>query len=172
MKEPLYTNIAFKEEFIPAILDGRKTQTRRVMKVQPPDDRYQLMQLLDGNTADEGKFQWGIYSDYSIKKVDPHFFAFPFGEVGDRLRIKGGVILEITDFRAERVQDITEEGAKAEGLQDYKERFNIERSGSITWYARHAFVTLWNKIYGEDAFLENPFVWVVEFKRCEACRKG
>ncbi|MCZ2075333.1 MAG: hypothetical protein LC130_10090 [Bryobacterales bacterium] len=63
--------------------------------------------------------------------------------------------LEITDVRVERVQDISEEDAWAEGVRP--------ESG----FAIAAYTKLWDKInakrgYGWDL---NPWVWVLEFKR-------
>jgi hypothetical protein len=62
------------------------------------------------------------------------------------------ITLEITGIRVERLQDIREEGASAEG---------------VDWGTRRvfAFRDLWDSIYGNwDA---NPWVWVVEFRRVE-----
>ena len=82
------------------------------------------------------------------------------------------ILLEITDVRVQRLQDITEEQAKAEGVRPM-------RDGSDTWVSREgpgnlvtpwptakeAFGDLWNSINGPHAWEANPWVWVVEFKR-------
>lgn len=84
------------------------------------------------------------------------------------------ILLEITAVRVERLQDITEEQAIAEGidldaLADAQDRYDMVLAGSgadgratpIT-----AFRDLWNSTGGDwDA---NPWVWVIEFKRVEA----
>lgn len=72
--------------------------------------------------------------------------------------------LKVTDVRVERLQEITEEQAQSEGCN----------SGMLTGpcTARGQFEDLWNSTikksdldrYGWDA---NPWVWVVEFERCE-----
>lgn len=82
------------------------------------------------------------------------------------------ILLEITGVRVERVQDITQPDAKAEGIVREK---NAE--GDYGWiglegaelsnFPRNAFVDLWDSInaargFGWDA---NPWVWVIEFKR-------
>ncbi len=81
------------------------------------------------------------------------------------------ILLEITDVRVERLQDIIEEQAKAEGVR-------LMRDGSDTWVSREspgnlvtpwptakeAFRDLWESINGAGAWNANPWVWVVEFK--------
>lgn len=72
--------------------------------------------------------------------------------------------LKVTDVRVERLQEITEVQAQAEGCN----------SGLLTGActARGQFEDLWNSTvkksdidrYGWDA---NPWVWVIEFERCE-----
>lgn len=74
--------------------------------------------------------------------------------------------LKVTDVRVERLQDITSEQIGREGVEvEYPHVLNGEEK-------RYAFSTLWNSTikksdldrYGWDA---NPWVWVVEFERCE-----
>lgn len=74
--------------------------------------------------------------------------------------------LKVTDVRVERLQDITSEQIGREGVEvEYPHVLNGEEK-------RYAFSTLWNSTikksdldrYGWDA---NPFVWVIEFERCE-----
>ncbi|MBA1270858.1 MULTISPECIES: hypothetical protein [Pseudomonas] len=104
------------------------------------------------------------------------------------------ILLEITDVRVERLQDITEAQAKAEGcfftdygqacfhggrgIRDateceYPASKHQQRPGWM-WdktnsyeqcldSARHAFGNLWNSVGGD--WEDNPWVWVVEFKR-------
>jgi hypothetical protein len=70
------------------------------------------------------------------------------------------ITLEITDVRVERVQDITEADAQAEGAAKY--------AYHDTPY-RYGFQFLWNFINDERGFGwdVNPWVWVVEFRRVE-----
>lgn len=81
------------------------------------------------------------------------------------------ITLEITDIRVERLNEISEVDAKAEGIQEYK--------GPLRWMryidavtneaahnsARDAFVSLWESINGAGSWAANPWVWVIEFKR-------
>ena len=76
--------------------------------------------------------------------------------------------LKVTNVRVERLQEITVENALAEGVDKYI-RLNgeIEENAIIT-----SFIGIWNStikksnldFYGWDA---NPWVWVIEFERCE-----
>lgn len=103
--------------------------------------------------------------------------------------------LKCTDVRVERLQEITEIGAKAEGIRGYTKDGNLYKYAVTddwwidyhnkhkeivtgTWWqdmprtAKDAFSYLWNNTikksdldrYGWNA---NPYVWVIEFERCE-----
>lgn len=86
------------------------------------------------------------------------------------------ITLEITNVRVERLKEISEEDAKAEGVRAFTKdgvlkKFFIE-DGDYTWadaprFPRTAFSMLWDSInlkrgFGWDA---NPWVWVIEFKK-------
>ncbi|QPB12472.1 hypothetical protein [Providencia phage PSTCR8lys] len=72
--------IIFNSEMVRAILDGRKTQTRRVMKVQP---------VLNGNWWEAYGAAWGK-ENKSVPVVPCHSLAnnCPYGQVGDRLWVR------------------------------------------------------------------------------------
>lgn len=70
--------------------------------------------------------------------------------------------LKITDIRIERLQDITEEDAKAEGLYA---GYKTTETSSVAGTAKQAFMWIWQKINGNVSWLENPWVWVVSFER-------
>lgn len=61
------------------------------------------------------------------------------------------ITLKITDIRAERLQDITEEDAKAEGSD-----------------SKGSFSSLWESINGAGSWAANPYVWVIKFEKLEA----
>ena len=68
--------------------------------------------------------------------------------------------LEITDVRVEQLQSITEEDARAEGMRYEHERLYCAHGH------RSEFERLWDQINGDRApWAENPWVWVLEFKR-------
>lgn len=182
--------ILFSGEMVRAILEGRKTQTRRAVKGT-------ALSILDSGT-----------------KVDVDFC--PYGNPGDRLWVRetwgyeygGGylykashshmtpgdnrwrpsihmpraacrIILEITDVRVERLKDISEADAKSEGIEgryhpddptiwtwrnyDHKERFSYGTSV----YPKSVFRKLWQSINGPDSWDKNPFVWAITFKKIE-----
>ena len=65
------------------------------------------------------------------------------------------ITLEITGVRVERLQEISEEDARAEGVG--------QRFTRMTW--RGGFAFLWDQINGKRApWASNPWVWVIEFK--------
>lgn len=84
--------------------------------------------------------------------------------------------LEVVSVRVERLQDISEEDARAEGVAPFFERFpGMGQDQTITTGERAAaaphrasFACLWDEINGDRALWKsNPWVWVVEFKRAE-----
>lgn len=79
-------------------------------------------------------------------------------------RAQARILLEITAVRVERLQDISEEQAKAEGAP--MELAELERTvlGAVATY-RAGFARLWQSINGAESWSANPWVWVVEFKR-------
>lgn len=88
------------------------------------------------------------------------------------------ITLEVTGVRVERLQDISEEDARAEGAQVVPfypdDGFplsdgwtHVGDDGKCVLYtsARDSFRSLWESINGADSWAENPWVWVVSFKR-------
>ena len=72
------------------------------------------------------------------------------------------LILEITNIRIERLNDITSEDAKAEGF-DYSTHPSAIQMGYAIG-AKTNFRVTWEQIYGHNEWNKNPWVWVVEFK--------
>ncbi|HHD1893390.1 TPA: hypothetical protein ACN1KT_000940 [Klebsiella pneumoniae] len=81
------------------------------------------------------------------------------------------ILLEITDVRVERLNAISEEDARAEGIIDggCLNCGEPEPCGCANPEpdATDAFAYLWQSIYGQDNWNANPWVWVIEFKRVE-----
>lgn len=79
--------------------------------------------------------------------------------------------LKVTDVRVERLQEITDDGAKAEGA-NWKNGKNVGWEEKMRRTAVERFAEIWNSTikksdldrYGWDV---NPWVWVVEFELCE-----
>lgn len=91
------------------------------------------------------------------------------------------ILLEVVSVRVERLQDISEEDALAEGLQIFNEDGNLYYSGveckpetwldnPESWHCADpvgAFRALWQSTNGPGSWDANPWVWVVEFRRIE-----
>ncbi|HCT3488598.1 TPA: hypothetical protein OTT77_001876 [Klebsiella variicola] len=219
----------FNAEMVRAILAGRKTQTRRIMKVQPESNQLGLLLITDSTKhSDIGKYHWAE-SNATGNHVRSKLFLCPFGAVGDRIWVREGffpaplemqsepprktmwniayrdgmqmeklapaeynptiynyerwtpsihmprwasrILLEITDVRVERLNAISEEDARAEGIIDG----GCLNCGEPEPYgcanpepdATDAFAYLWQSIYGQENWNANPWVWVISFKRVE-----
>jgi hypothetical protein len=78
------------------------------------------------------------------------------------------ITLEITGIKVERLQDISEEDAAAEGLETngicFKD-YSKHGSAICNQTARSSFFTLWEKIHGEEAWDKNEWVWAISFRR-------
>ncbi|EMM9997694.1 ASCH domain-containing protein [Morganella morganii] len=159
--------IKFSDEMLAAVIDGRKTQTRRIMKPQP---------ALNGNFYEVFGAGWSK----GIKRVTVapgHSLErnFPYGLVDKKIpfadkdgNIKGEI--EIVDVWLQQVQDISEEDAVAEGVAPLHGGYWKHYQPGWTQHqlsARGSFVSLWNSINGVDAWDKNPWVWVIEFKQIQ-----
>ena len=208
--------ILFNAAMVRAILDGRKTQTRRAIS-------HKLMQNADTDQKDSGYvYVEDKYGDWH------HVTEFcPYGKVGDRLWVRETfaekmcstygspdhvfyradmpdvkkpnglkwkpsifmpkkhcrIFLEIVDVRIERLQNIEEKDAMAEGLKCLTKDGHITHKYGIPdldgwpgacdigWEWTNwdvcpvkAFKHLWTKTNGGKSWDDNPWVWVVEFK--------
>lgn len=181
--------ILFNTEMVRAILDGRKSCTRRIVKPQPtarygaqcikppyqPGDILYVRETWAPIYPDkESNEVCGyIYKEDSLKEYDKRY---PDGEDyqwGGKWhpsihmpKEAARIWLKVKDVRVERLQEITSEQISREGVEvEYPHVLNGEEK-------RYAFSALWNSTikksdidrYGWDA---NPWVWVIEFERCE-----
>lgn len=84
------------------------------------------------------------------------------------------ITLEVTGVRVERLQDISEADAMAEGV-DMNQYIDMPYSPSMPHVTvtmkprtgREAYAALWEQINGPESWATNPWVWVVEFRRLE-----
>lgn len=194
--------VVFNDDMVRAILEGRKTQTRRPVKNVRADNCLVIRKPT--------KKRNGVYTH--VMDALEHGLC-PFGNVGDRIwvretfnafwldndviqEIKDGVslaselcdykadysdsskpaegwtpsihmprwasriLLEITDVRVERLHDMSEADAKAEGASPAT--YKITPPEAVY---RVGFGDIWRGIYGQENWLSNPWVWVIEFKR-------
>jgi hypothetical protein len=186
--------ILFSGPMVNAILDGRKTMTRRVVKMQPLD-------ILPMNVPDK-------WITLDVKEPEPHgkIIKCRLGFPGDRLWVRetfqivppntifykadkentatkgwkpsifmprwaSRITLEITDVRIERLQEISREDAINEGL--------IHVSGKIEpdWWRNginegtylspnKCFAALWDSINSKKhPWSSNSWVWAISFMR-------
>ena len=143
-------------------------------------ETWQYLYELDGNeqvVEDTGKYYYAatdtiLFDTYVDENGVKHDHA-PWIPSIRMPKEAARIWLKVTDVRAERLQDITEEGAKKEGAIDNRGFIhspNNEYDNVHT--AREHFVKIWNNTikksnldrYGWDA---SPWVWVIEFERCE-----
>lgn len=209
--------ILFSGPMVRAIIDGRKTQTRRIVKPQPPDRWNRVLFV-------KGVAQWM----YQIPACDHHDVKCPYGKPGDRLWVRESLILkhadtpieqwcykadeapihilgidnvrcsqmvvwahhkegtscsaihmprwasritlEIADIRVQRVQEISEEDARAEGIAgngyaDLRPDGELRDGPSIKY--RADFHDLWNSINGPESWNANVWVWAISFQRLD-----
>lgn len=175
--------ILFSGEMVLAILDGRKTMTRRVVKPQPEPDTDCPHHVGTGIERKARICPYGKPGDRLW--VRETFCSFPDGNIfyradnDERAPMKGWkpsifmpralsrITLEIKNVRVERLQDISENDAKAEGTDG--ERYLGQGFDHCVY--REAFRTLWESINGPGSWESNPWVWVVEFKQITEASK-
>lgn len=188
--------ILFNTEMVRAILDRRKTCTRRVIKLPENMDGIPVGKGGDSSNPlgfmypgciKRPQYQPGdiLYVRETWKKAPNGYYYYEDwkrNDIADVTKWKPSIRmpkeaariwLKVTDVRVERLQDITEEGAKKEGAIDNRGFIhspNNEYDNVHT--AREHFVKIWNNTikksnldrYGWDA---SPWVWLIEFERCE-----
>lgn len=170
-------HIAFNENMFEAITSGRKTQTRRVMKAQPEFvfDRPEINGLQEV-TMPNGKQYWN-----GCQQSHPSHISniCPYGKAGDILNVTAQAFLVIKNVRIERLQDISDKDAIAEGIEEYCTTYLDYSSTNIAeryFFAKPkpSFRTLWQSIYDKESpksWHKNPWVWVIEFEipKCPNC---
>lgn len=77
--------------------------------------------------------------------------------------------IEFTGIRVERLYDISEVDAKAEGVKECKNELYLDYVDKLIMYIwpSDSFFSLFRKINGQKLFDLNPWVWVYEFKLVE-----
>ncbi|MCS4496240.1 morphogenetic protein [Pantoea sp. B623] len=180
--------ILLNAEMVRAVLDGGKTQTRRILKVQPHAGVRNSVFVKSGYEDGHGKelvCPFGAVGDrlwvretwarYNIDQ-DTHDIAYRATTPDDwpkegrwrpsihMPRWASRITLEITGVRVERLQDITNQDAMAEGIGHL---YAYDESQPTPKDATRRFAELWQSIYGADSWQANPWVWVIEFKRVE-----
>lgn len=80
------------------------------------------------------------------------------------------ITLEVTGVRVERLQDISEADALAEGVNVHPDHHGKPRDSIYS--PVQAYRDLWEQINGPGSWEANPWVWVVEFKRVPPLAQG
>lgn len=153
--------IKFNDEMLAAVIDGRKTQTRRPIEPQPKVTEEELRNL--------GAWQDGYTLSEQVCAAWRHGFVdvdCPYGEIGDIINVadKDGNIkgkIEITDVWVQQVQETSQEDALNEGFEGYDD----DVTGGLSFYGE--FSQAWVDIYGKESWNNNPWVWVIAFKKVE-----
>jgi hypothetical protein len=197
--------ILFSTPMVKAIMEDRKTKTRRVINPQPVinlDDKRKVtipVNRMHGLIDTLGFFSVEDYiknkARYEVGNIlwvretwrpaevkcnggaDYFYYADGFSDASSKSetgrakwkpsihmpRKAARIFLRVTDVKIERLQDITEEDAEAEGVKAYGQN---NCSGTS---ARIAFAELWDGLNEKRGYgwRKNPWVWVYTFERCE-----
>lgn len=174
-----------------AVLEGRKTQTRRIVYTQNGfvvfgGEDFQLKKLDNGLallTLCNNRFKTSLY-----KIGEEVAIAQRYSDIADTLGqklwqlpcwrnkmfVKADFMphrIRITNIRVERLQDISEEDCMAEGI--WRDD-NVGLEGTTYWYhglansslrtAKEAYASLIDKICGKGTWESNPWVFVYDFE--------
>lgn len=187
--------ILFNTEMVRAILDDRKTCTRRVVKYDKADDVLnspakkenpdipdkQFIKCLVKMPYEVGdilyvretwhKYTKRVGNDESCQLAEFYGYKASIANSEDANepwkpsihmpKEAARIWLKVTDVRVERLQDIMED-EPGPNNQVVKEGFNYGCDFIATWNSTIKKSDL--NIYGWDS---NPYVWVIEFERCE-----
>ena len=179
--------ILFNTDMVRAILMGQKTQTRRVIKPQPTNPRWNNIGWLgwdDGHghrmksPCEAGDVLW--VREAWCKDDSRYLYRANYGENDRFYQIRNDIamhwhpsihmpkqaariFLRVKEVRVDWLQAMDEEAAIAEGFSD-------SPAGTDSPLTR--FAELWDKTIKREDLREfgwhaNPWVWVIEFERCE-----
>ena len=196
--------ILFSGPMARAILEGRKTQTRRIIKPQPSHEAQHYSRQPDGqrycfwpNEANLFKCPYQVGDILWVREQLRKGRGWEYAADGSVVRVPAEhqsaavvwahhkkhdhcvsihmprwacrITLEVMEVRCQRLQDIAEEDAKAEGAQpwphDPQQRMTSGELGIEQPY-RGGFACLWDDINDDRAtWFSNPWVWAYTFKR-------
>ncbi len=182
--------LILNDEMVRAFLDGNRTQTRRFVEEKfygravaaellakhcpygQPGDRIWVRETyrVHGKATDVATlvYRASVRNSWTEQthRVPVEVCNKPVSEKWTPSihmpRWASRILLEITDVRVERLHDMSEADAKAEGATPAT--YKITPSEAVY---RVGFGDIWRSIYGQDNWLSNPLVWVIEFKRIQ-----
>jgi hypothetical protein len=196
MKE---TGVPFMGQFVPKLMDGSKTQTRRLIKGNELDlwrnGDHETKTFIDAFGDSRSIFDLSPYGGpgdrlwvretwrptglLSFAKPDCTFACSRFSYRADDHQLDrdktipwrpsihmprwaSRITLEITEVRVQRIQEISEEDARAEGWDMSNLRFGETYDG--TRHAKEWFMRQWQKLY-PGSWERNDWVWAYTFRR-------
>jgi len=188
--------ILFSTEMVKAILEGRKTQTRRLLKLKGckivvPNKYFDMEKILKWN---KDYFPYGKIGDILWvretwqKSLNPNEFVYK-ADTDNPIYLDSNfkwkpsifmpyaacrIFLKVTNIRVEKLQDISETDAINEGIEiveqinkvSFYKRYFGRNKNFTTAMPKYSYQTLWEKINGKESWDLNPYVWVIEFERC------
>lgn len=193
--------ILFNTEMVRAILEGQKTCTRRIVKGAIPDDAMWGYTMFTpkgciscrGVYADgygEGfyklpyqpgdilyvretwcKGSWMNEKERYYYKADDNDFLCTWHPSIHMPKEAARVWLKVTDVRVERLQDIDGKGCVKEGIEEEPLKDVGEE------FVKGMYHDLWDSTIKKSdldrySWQANPWVWVIEFERCEKPKEG
>lgn len=184
--------ILMSAPMVRAILDGRKTQTRRAVKLDAtptpmhgwdvlnryrcpygqPGDRLYVRETWarddeDGTLIYRADVGQGGDADDWQRSINEGVTRYRWRPSIHMPRSASRILLEITGVRVERLQNISETDALAEGIAPAGD-WNGFQLADTTHYSGNpvdSYFSLWEHINGPGSVEANPWVWVIEFQR-------
>lgn len=173
---------------VEAILDGRKTQTRRARGATFQNfEEFARIKCPYGKPGDRlwVRETWQI-TNFLHPSDENYGYIYKASENGKDWqenteewkwkpsihmpKAAARIWLEITETRLERLQDISKEDAIAEGIEPVADGYKnympkLSSTSQFCWpTAYHSFKSLWESINGAESWDLNPWLWVVKFK--------
>lgn len=144
--------------FDESCMDAKGTEHPIACPYGQPGDRLWVREAwAQINVAQAPGENWVVYRECD-NRTD---YGGPWKPSIHMRRRDSRILLEVTDVRVELLQDISEEQAEAEGVGFLRHAPDADE----TLTAAQLFECLWSSINGDESWIGNPWVWVVEFKR-------
>ncbi len=172
-----------------SVRNGSKTQTRRVAKFWRPGDSHAVNFCPYGIPGDRlwVRESWRVSSAHDYlppsklpKALTTEYLADNPGMLDGKTRASihmprwaSRITLEVTGVKVQRLQDISEADAQAEGIAELPPQAGQPGawwSADPAQPALHgrtavdAFRVLWESIYGQGSWSDNPLVWAISFQ--------
>lgn len=186
--------ILFSAPMVRAILDGKKTQTRRLYKPAKgfPYEDGEITPTSQDKWIEWGPCPYGAKGDrlwvrettYSPLTGQSHVMQMNEGMIyaADRStrpahyktvpsifmpRWASRITLEIVSVKVERLQDISPDDCASEGIETIPNALSIGNPHAVAnaWARIDRFRQLWESINGPGSWDRNEWVWVIEFKK-------